>query len=389
MAGEWRQILLHEVCETNPDKRDSSWPHAVIEYIDISAVGTGTLIEAPQVLTLDKAPSRAQRLVRPGDTIVSTVRPNRRSFLYLREPVPNTVVSTGFAVLRAKQDLDSKFLYYLVADQVFTDYLTAHADGSAYPAVNANVFSEAELSLPPLPEQRAIAHILGALDDKIELNRRMNRTLEGMARALFKQWFVDGVEEGWEDGSVLEFDDLLSGGTPRTSEASYWNGDIGWVSAKDVSNAGGAFLLETEKKVTQAGVDDSSTKLLPAKTTIVTARGTVGAHCMLGRAMTMNQTNYGLKAKDGVGDYFVYFMLKHLVEQLRQQSYGTIFDTITTKTFQNTTCVQPPKTIIRKFEDKVTPFMDAVLNNQKISRTLATLRDALLPKLLDIGNEMT
>ncbi|MBI2976296.1 MAG: restriction endonuclease subunit S, partial [Chloroflexi bacterium] len=202
MAGEWRQILLHEVCETNPDKRDSSWPHAVIEYIDISAVGTGTLIEAPQVLTLDKAPSRAQRLVRPGDTIVSTVRPNRRSFLYLREPVPNTVVSTGFAVLRAKQDLDSKFLYYLVADQVFTDYLTAHADGSAYPAVNANVFSEAELSLPPLPEQRAIAHILGALDDKIELNRRMNRTLESMARALFKQWFVDGAEEGWEAGKL-------------------------------------------------------------------------------------------------------------------------------------------------------------------------------------------
>jgi type I restriction enzyme S subunit len=251
------------------------------------------------------------------------------------------------------------------------------------------------VTLPPLPEQKEIASILSSLDDKIELNRRMNETLEAMARAIFKDWFVDfgptrakqegraaylpehlwslfpdaidpetGLPQGWNVSNILEFADLLSGGTPKTSESSYWDGDIDWVSAKDVKNANGVFLLETERKITQLGLDKSTTKLLPAKTTIITARGTVGEHRMMGRTMAMNQTNYGLKAKDQLGDYFVYFMLKNLVEQLRQQSYGTIFDTITTKTFSNTTCVKPPRIIISKFENQAAPFMDVVLNSQ-------------------------
>jgi type I restriction enzyme S subunit len=209
----------------------------------------------------------------------------------------------------------------------------------------------------------------------------MNATLESMARAVFREMMKD--EGGnWKQGSILEFANLLSGGTPSTSEGSYWNGDIEWVSAKDVGNVDGIFLLDTEKKITQNGVDHSSTKLLPEKTTIVTARGTVGAHCMLGKPMTMNQTNYGLKAKKGIGDYFVYFTLSEMVEQLKQQSYGTIFDTITTKTFQSAQCVQPPLDVVQRFENQVTPLMDAILNNQEQSRTLASLRDTLLPKLM-------
>ena len=141
-------------------------------------------------------------------------------------------------------------------------------------------------------------------------------------------------------------------------------------------------MLDSEKKITKEGVDNSATKLLPAKTVIVTARGTVGAHCMLGKPMTMNQTNYGLNAKEGIGDYFVYFTLSEMVEQLKQQSYGTIFDTITTKTFQSALCAQPSIDLIQKFEEQATPLMEAILNNQNESRTLASLRDALLPKLM-------
>ena len=257
----------------------------------------------------------------------------------------------------------------------------AHNDKSSVPGLNRNDLHSIPVIFPSISEQRFIANILGALDDKIELNRRMNVALESMARAVFRE-MMNNESKGWKTGSILEFANLLSGGTPRTSEESYWNGNIKWVSAKDVGNANGAFLLDTEKKITQLGVDNSSTKLLSEKTTIVTARGTVGAYCMLGKAMTMNQTNYGLKAKAGIGDFFVYFSLSEMVEQLKQQSYGTIFDTITTKTFQSAQCVQPPVDVIHKFDDQVRPLMDAILNNQKESRTLASLRDALLPKLM-------
>jgi type I restriction enzyme S subunit len=174
----------------------------------------------------------------------------------------------------------------------------------------------------------------------------------------------------------------LSGGTPSTAIAEYWNGDIPWVSAKDVGGAAGSFLLETEKTISQLGVDNSSTKVLPAFTTIITARGTVGGYCLLGKAMAMNQTNYGLRAKKGVGDYFVFFSTAEMIDYLRQQAYGTIFDTITTKTFRDTITVQPPQNLLGKFEETVRPIMTRILSGERESRTLAALRDALLPKLL-------
>jgi type I restriction enzyme S subunit len=98
--------------------------------------------------------------------------------------------------------------------------------------------------------------------------------------------------------------------------------------------------------------------------------------------MTMNQTNYGLKAKDKVSDYFVFFSLVSLVEQLKQHAYGTIFDTITTQTFRDALCIKPTDTLIAKFEEQTAPLMNAILNNQNLSMTLAALRDALLPKLM-------
>lgn len=192
MTANWKNTTLGALCAVNPDKRGVDWPHSVIQYIDISSVGTGFFNTPPRAISLGEAPSRAQRLVEAEDTIISTVRPNRRSFLFLRCPTPNTVVSTGFCVLRAREGkVDPRFLYYLVNQESFTDYLVSRAEGSAYPAVNPSVLEEAEIRVPPYPEQRAIARILGALDDKIEINRKMNETLESIAQTLFQSWFVD------------------------------------------------------------------------------------------------------------------------------------------------------------------------------------------------------
>jgi type I restriction enzyme S subunit len=174
----------------------------------------------------------------------------------------------------------------------------------------------------------------------------------------------------------------LSGGTPSTSVVEYWDGDIPWVSAKDVSGAKGTFLLETEKTISALGVEKSSTRILPAHTTIITARGTVGSYCILGAEMAMNQTNYGLRAKSGVGDFFVFFATAEMVGHLKQQAYGTIFDTITTKTFRDTKTVQPPKSILKEFDALTAPIMAKVFGNEQQSRTIAALRDTLLPRLI-------
>lgn len=211
MAGDgWTTKRLGEVANINPDAIGRDWPHSHIRYIDISSVGVGQLEVAPQWMKLSDAPSRAKRLLRKGDTILSTVRPNRRSMFFASEPNDDWVVSTGFAVLRPNIKLvEPRFLYTCVFNQAFTEYLITREKGAAYPAVSSEDIASAEIPFPSLAEQRAIAHILGTLDDKIELNRRMNRTLEEMARAIFKSWFVDfdpvraKMEGRWKKGESL------------------------------------------------------------------------------------------------------------------------------------------------------------------------------------------
>ena len=183
---------LGEVADINPERLGSEWSLSYILYVDISSVGEGHISTSPAKLDLDEAPSRAQRIISEWDVVLSTVRPNRRAMFQARDVQQGTVVSTGFAVLRAKPgQIDPRYLYALVFDQSFTDYLVMREQGAAYPAVSPSDIAEAEVSLPPIEEQRRIGHILGTLDDKIELNRRMSATLEEMARALYKSWFID------------------------------------------------------------------------------------------------------------------------------------------------------------------------------------------------------
>lgn len=257
------------------------------------------------------------------------------------------------------------------------------------------------LTIPPLSDQRAIASILGALDDKIELNRRMNETLEAMARAVFKSWFVDfepipglGPHNEWQDSplgripkgwKVDPFSDtveIFGGGTPKTSIPEYWGGDIPWFAVGDAPKGSDVCVIDTEKKITQAGVENSATRILPVGTTIITARGTVGKLALTGVPMAMNQTCYGLWGRIEKSSSYTYFSTLNLVTTLQQRTHGSVFDTITRDTLASVKVVSPLSKLIVRFEAEVSPIMGQILNNLRQSRTLSAMRDALLPKLL-------
>ena len=192
-----------DVVQINPEAVRSGYPYSEIDYIDISSVGTATL-DGVTRYKLSDAPSRAKRIVRHGDTILATVRPNLRSFYYVKHPVQNTVVSTGFAVLRATDKIDSRFLYYIVTNQSFTDYLTVNSKGSAYPAVDSETIQRAEVELPTIEIQRRISSILSSYDDLIENNSRRIAVLEEMARRLYEEWFVHFRFPGYEQVRMVE-----------------------------------------------------------------------------------------------------------------------------------------------------------------------------------------
>lgn len=321
-------------------------------------------------------------------------------------------IDTAFFIADEPERRDLRFTFYLL----HTLNLSDMNSDSAVPGLNRANAHARKVRIPPLAEQKAIAAVLGALDDKIELNRRMNATLEAMARALFQSWFVDfdpvrakldgrppaaldpttaalfpdsfvetalgHIPLGWEVCALSEKIQLLSGGTPKTSEPTYWDGDIPWYSVRDAPSETDVWVIHTDKHVTKLGIANSAAQIFPEKTTIISARGTVGKLALTAVPMAMNQSCYGVRGITGYGDYFTYYSLREATAQLQQRTHGTVFDTITTETFKTLDCIFPTPKITAAFDELVEPLLGQIRANLHQSRTLATLRDTLLPKLL-------
>jgi type I restriction enzyme S subunit len=302
-------------------------------------------------------------------------------------------------------DLDSRYLYYWFLSPIGKMNIDSKAIGSTQKALTIETLSKFELSLPPLPEQRRIADILGAIDDKIENNRRINTNLELQAQALYKQWFVDFdfpnkegkpykssggkmidselglIPEGWRVIGYCDIVDIKGGGTPPTNKPEFWNGSIPFFTPKDVSSE--CFVLKTEKSITESGLSNCNSKLYAKDTVFITARGTVGKVAMAGCSMAMNQTNYALIGKNGLSQYFVYLLTIALVDKLLKKANGAVFNAITTRDFEGEQIVHPTNGVLDKFIDTISALYQQVLSIAKENETLATLRDTLLPKLMN------
>ncbi len=195
MGSDWIKTTLGNVIITNESTYSNKDKWAFINYLDTGNLTENNISEIQHLIVgEDKIPSRAKRKILPGDIIYSTVRPNQKHYGIIKNPPSHLLVSTGFVTIRAKAEIaDTNFVYwFLVQPQIIEKLqIIGEHSTSAYPSIKPSDIEELKLNLPPLPEQKAIAHILGSLDDKIELNRRMNETLEAMAQAMFKSWFVD------------------------------------------------------------------------------------------------------------------------------------------------------------------------------------------------------
>lgn len=339
---------------------------------------------------------------------------------------------------------DPDFYFYFFSSSIGRKLIQSIVEqGAGASGIRGSDLAELEVPWVDLAIQIRVAAVLRHLDDKIECNRRINQTLEAMAQAVFKSWFVDfdpvkakiaaieqgqdplraamraisgktdaeldqmpreyhdqlaataalfpdamqdselgEIPKGWKVTSLSKMTQLIGGGTPKRSESSYWGGNIPWFSVRDVPNDGDVWVVDTEENITETGLQKSSTKLLREGTTIISARGTVGKLALVGQEMAMNQSCYGVAGKEGICDYFNYFNLNEAVEALKRNTHGAVFDTITQATFETVTCVKPEDPVIKQFDKTVNPLLKGIRSNVFQSRELAKLRDTILPKLL-------
>lgn len=292
--------------------------------------------------------------------------------------------------------LDNQFLRYLLLTDDVQNQFKALSSGSTVDHLNLSDLRSFELSdLPTLENQEKIGTILRYFDDKLSTNREINDLLEKIAQSFFEYWFVDfepydsfkNSERGqipreFEVAGLTDIADVVLGGTPDSNEDSYWDGEIFWAKAKDVSNEREAFISETEKNITKKGLDESSTEIAPKHSTIITARGTVGELAMPAFDMAINQSCYSLVSEREEDRYFIYFLMDAILNNLMSRTHGTVFDTITKRTLNEQNIVLPPQSEREKFNSKIKPLMEQIQENQRENRNLETLRDTLLPKLM-------
>jgi restriction endonuclease S subunit len=322
---------------------------------------------------------------------------------------PFSVIQNVFPMVGRTGVCETKFFYYATKGRVYLEEYKGH-----FPD-----YRRLWIPLPPLPEQRAIAHVLGTLDDLIELNRETNEILEEMARALFKSWFVDfdpvraklegrppagtdaataalfpdhfqdselgEIPKGWRVTTIGDTcQTIFSGGTPSTQNASYWGGEIPWLSSGETRST---FIIGTEKTITRAGVENSSTRVARAGCTVIAGAGqghTRGQTSLLTTESYINQSVVAAEANPKVSsDHFLFFDLARRYQEFRQISDShSSRGSLTTKLLAGVKCVLPAHELVIAFDKVAEPIVSQIAAQLRESRDLATLRDTLLPKLL-------
>lgn len=418
-------------CEQTNDWTEDRFGHLVqfvSEKLRAQDASIGTYISTENMLTNFGGITSASTLplsgsitrFKAGDTLFSNIR---TYFKKVWQAQFDGCCSNDVLVFRSAniETLLPNYLHQICRWEKFTELSIRTSKGAKMPRGDKTALANFTFKLPPIEEQRAIAHILGTLDDKIELNRKQNETLEATAQAIFKAWFVDfepvrakmegrwqrgqslpglpahlydlfpdrlveselgEIPEGWPVGVYSDTVEIIGGGTPKTSVDEYWNGEIPWFSVVDTPASGDVFVVSTEKSITQAGFKNSAVKMIERGVTIISARGTVGNLAIAGRDMTFNQSCYALRGKNGFGSYFVFLSAQYMVEQLKAMAHGSVFSTITRQTFDAIKMALPPKEVLIQSEKRIANLFEATLGNVSESRTLAQLRDTLLPKLI-------
>ena len=238
--------------------------------------------------------------------------------------------------------LNEEYLMMWLRRSEFDRVCWLYTDGSVRGGITWDAICRLEVPVPPMEEQLEIVNSYKAITDRIALKQKINDNLVDITDTIFFKMFLESIPD-----ATISFTDivqLMGGGTPKTDEDSFWNGDILFFTPKDVPCS--PFCISTEKRLTVAGLNNCSSRLYPPFTTFVTCRGTVGNLSMAGVSMAMNQSCYGVQGINGVRQFMTYYLIKNAVEVLKKNTHGAVFDTITQATFDTVTSIKPSIEII-------------------------------------------
>jgi type I restriction enzyme S subunit len=367
--NDWKTYKLNEVVEIKYGK-----DHKHLADGDIPLYGSGGIMRY-----VDTPLYEQESILIPRKGTLSNL-------FYLN--IPFWSVDTMFYT-KIKEGNNGKYLYYLLKSMD----LASMNVGSAVPSLTTEVLNKVEINVPDEATQIEIAQILTSLDDKIELNLKMNQTLEAMAQAIFKEWFVnfnfpgfdgelvDGLPKRWRECSMKDFGKIICGKTPSKAVDEYFGGEYMFIKIPDMHNS--VFIIETTDSLTELGLNSQSNKTIPPYSICISSIATVGLVCINPKPCQTNQQINTIVPKNGFLKYYIYFLAISMKETfLATASGGTATLNMNTSQFSNLNAILPSDNILKEFDEIVSPLMDKILENNYCNQTLTQTRDTLLPKLM-------
>lgn len=402
MRSEWKESKLSDIADiqTGPfgsqlhqeDYVALGTPIVTVEHLGNKSF---TMQNLPQVSDEDK--KRLKKYVlNTGDIVFSRVGSVDRCS-YVKDDFNGWMFSGRCLRVRSKKCniIDSEYLYYYFTGENVKQFVRNIAVGATMPSINTSLLGEVPIALPPRPEQRAIAATLSCLNDKIELNNKINVNLEAQAQAIFKSWFVDFepfqdgefveselgmIPKGWRVGSIADFTvDMKNGGTPNRKKEEYWSSkDVPWIKTGEIRNQP---IIKCEEYISLTGLEESSAKLLPINSVLIALYGATAAQLALLRfEASTNQACCAMICKSSNSAIYLYLDFLSRQNYIKSLSVGSAQQNLSKDTIANLPIIIPTDNVIDTLPFEL--LYNHIESNMRESTTLAALRDTLLPKLM-------
>ena len=384
-SKEWKTYKLSDFMEFNP--RETLAKGTIAKKIAMENLQPF----CRDVCQYEFAPYNGGVKFKNGDTIMARITPclenGKTSKVNILEDNEIAFGSTEYIVFRKRDNIsDENFIYYLVTSPKIREIAIKSMVGSSgRQRVQADVLADLELELPPLEIQEKIARVLSSLDDKIELNNKINQNLEQQAQAIFKSWFVDfepfggKMPEDWRIGTLGEYIEIKRGGSPRPIQNFITDKGYKWLKISDVTSLQTPFIYDIKESIKESGLN--KTVLLKAGTLVLSNSATPGIPKILGIDSCIHD-GWLYFPKSKFSNEYLYLLFKSIRKNLVSLGNGSVFTNLKTDILRNYQTVLPSESVLKNFDSIVKPIFSNIQNNTLENTNLTQLRDTLLPKLM-------
>lgn len=379
--GDTNEVVLSDIIELigggTPKTSIPEYWGGEIPWLSVVDFNTGKkyVLDTEKKITTQGLNNSSTTILSKGDIIISA----RGTVGVIAVLGKQMAFNQSCYGVRAIEGLSTNdFIYYLLKDTVSNFLLMAH--GGVFDTITRDTFKKIDVTIPPLPEQKAIASVLSSLDDKIDLLHRQNKTLEAMAETLFRQWFVEEAREDWEEKKLGELVTITRGASPRPIVKYVKNGTVPWIKIADATGSHSFYINSTKEFIIKEGVS-KSVQVFPGDL-ILSNSATCGLPFFVELEGCIHDGWLLFRDFSVLSKFFVFFFLKQINRELNNVADGSVQNNLNTGILKEYELKKPDGDTLNKFDEVVKPIINKMRYNNSQIQTLENLRDTLLPKLM-------